>query len=385
MIARYLKGELTFSEQVELRNWLEEDPNNQRLLDELEDEETLSKDLYFFSTVDKTQAWENISKELHTASDRSKWSIWKYWKYAAAAVLLMVLSYVFVLNTYTKERSDISQEQVPEPKNDVLPGGDHATLTLADGSVLSLEDMTDGTVKQEGGIRISKRQGQVVYEMLNVEEKAPVTYNTIRTPVGGQYHVILPDGSKVWLNSESSLYFPTAFNGPKRVVKLTGEGYFEIEHDSNKPFLVSTLQTDIEVLGTHFNVMAYTNEGANRTTLLEGAVKVGSGANKRTLKPGQQAVGSGDIRVIDIDPDQAVAWKNGYFQFESESLESILRQLKRWYDIELEDEHAIPDTHFTAYISRNTSLSNVLRMLELSGELKFKIEGNKVSIQEKKH
>ncbi|WP_414617845.1 FecR domain-containing protein [Dyadobacter sp. 32] len=383
LISRYLKGDLSYEEHEQFRNWLEEDVTHKQLVDSLENEEVLANDLHFFSSVDKGAAWENLTRMINESPRQRPAPVGKYWKYLVAAMLIGMFSYVAFRYTYNDKRSKIAEVEIPIPKNDVLPGGDKATLTLADGSVLSLEDMTNGTVKEENGIKISKIDGQIVYEILGQKGSVEITYNTIHTPVGGQYHVVLPDGSKVWLNSESSLHFPTAFSGSERTVDLTGEGYFEIAKNSGMPFVVQAGETRVKVLGTHFNFMAYANEGASRTTLLEGSVKVSKGTSHRIIAPGEQAVIGDKIQVKYVDLDEAVAWKNGYFQFESENLKTILRQLKRWYGIEVENEQQIPDLHFTAVISRNTTLSQVLKMLEMSGELKFKIEGKKISIQER--
>jgi len=379
LISRYLKGELSHEEIGELQSWADAEENNQRLLDDLENLEVQTNDLYFFSTVNKDLAWENLRNSINESPKQHSVSIVKYWKYVAA-VFLVGFSFVVFYSTYEDKGLQLTKVERPVLIQDVLPGRNKATLTLADGSVLALEDMTNGTVNEENGIRISKKDGQIVYEILTEEGSGKISYNTIYTPTGGQYHVVLPDGSKVWLNSESSLRFPTAFLGSERTVDLMGEGYFEIAKNKNMPFVVQTPKTRVEVLGTHFNLMAYTNEGASRTTLLEGSVKVGNGVSNKIIVPGQQAIVGDRIQVKNVDPDEAIAWKNGYFQFESESLKSILRQLKRWYDVEVEDEQLIPDKHFTALISRNTSLSQVLQMLEMSGELKFKIEGKKISI-----
>lgn len=382
LISRYLTGDLTYDEHEQLREWLEEDVANQRLLESLTNEEALAGDLHFFSSVDKKAAWQNLTRAINESSLPRPVPFIKYWKYMAAAMVMGILSYVVFEYTYIQKRSKLTKVEVPVQKNDALPGGNKATLTLGDGSVVFLEDMTNGTVKEENGIRISKKDGQIVYEIVNQLKNGEIFYNTIHTPVGGQFQVVLPDGSKVWLNSESSLHFPTAFSGSQRTVDLTGEGYFEIAKNSKMPFVVQALKTRVEVLGTHFNLMAYGNEGPSKTTLLEGSVKVGNGIDSKKIMPGQQAVTGNKIQVIDTDPDGAIAWKNGYFQFESEDLKTIMRQLKRWYDVDLEDEQNVPDKHFTANISRNTTLSQVLKMLEMSGDLKFRIEGKKISIQE---
>lgn len=382
LISRYRRGVLTYNESEQLRKWIEDDVENQQLFESLSNEQAIAENMQFFSSVDKNKAWQNITSTINESSQQQPTTFGKYWRSIAAAMIIGILSYGIFEYTRSDELSKLVSIDVPLQTNDVLPGGNKATLTLADGSVVLLEDMINGTVKEENGIRISKEDGQIVYEIIDQQRKEEIFYNTIHTPIGGQYNVVLPDGSRVWLNSESTLHFPTAFSGSYRTVDLTGEGYFEIAKNTEMPFVVQASKTRVEVLGTHFNLMAYGNEGPTKTTLLEGSVKVGNGIDSKTIMPGQQAVTADRIQVINTDPDEAIAWKNGYFQFESENLQSIMRQLKRWYDVELEDEHNIPDKHFTAVISRNTTLSQVLKMLEMSGELKFKVEGKKISIQE---
>lgn len=381
LISRYLKGDLSYEEHEKLREWANADVKNQHLLDDLENEETQISDLRLLQSVDKEAAWENLTNAINESSESHSGSLASYWKYAAA-ILVVGFSYVLFQVAYKDKGLRLSMVEKPVMAKDILPGGDKATLTLADGSTMVLDDMTNGMVTEENGIRISKKDGQVVYEILHQENPKEAVYNTIRTPVGGQYHIVLPDGSNVWLNSESSLHFPTVFTGSERKVDLTGEGYFEITKNKSSPFVVEAPQTSVKVLGTHFNLMAYANEGAPETTLLEGSVQVGNGTNSKIIVPGQQAISGPNILVKNVDIEESIAWKNGYFQFESESLSSIMRQLKRWYGVEVENEQFIPEKHFTAVISRNTTLSQVLSMLEMSGELKFKIEGKRITIQE---
>ena len=385
LISKYLSGDLSPGEQEELRRWLDSDAANGKLLAELENDEQLDKDLSFLSGVNSKMAWENVGSRINNPVPERKLAVsLGYWKYAAAVLIFGLLSYAVFDAAYKPKGSMDVVAGKRAVSNDVLPGGDKATLILADGSIVTLEDMENGTVREENGIRVSKKDGQIVYELLKQQNNTAVTYNTITTPVGGQYSIVLPDGSKVWLNSASSLYFPTAFTGQNRDVQLTGEGYFEITKNEKMPFNVQAGKTNVKVLGTHFNLMAYTNEGVTKTTLLEGSVKVGNGSISKTIVPGEQALTGENVQVRAVDTDEAVAWKNGYFQFENEDLRTILRQLNRWYNVDVDNEQQIPDKHFTAVISRNTNLAQVLRMLEMSGELDFKIEGNKITIQENK-
>lgn len=383
LIFKYLNGKLSDEEHQALQNWLNEDIANQIMLNELQNKDKMEEGLQFFESVDHHAAWENINNQIdNQVVQHSFWSFTKYFKYAAAVLITGIFGYAFLHKK--NNTATIAKTQKPQVlKNDVLPGGNKATLTLGDGSVITLEDMENGSFKKENGVKISKKEGKLIYEILPMENENAITYNTINTPTGGQYEILLPDGSKVWLNSKSSLHFPTAFSGKERKVELTGEGYFEISKNKEMPFVVEAGKTHVEVLGTHFNVMAYDNEAVSKTTLLEGSVKVRNGENKKLLSPGQQAIVGTQIRVEAVDPDEAIAWKEGYFQFDNEDLTAIMRQLQRWYDVDVVNEKQIPDKHFTAMISRNNTLSKVLKMLELSGELKFEIEDKRITIREK--
>lgn len=384
LIFKHLDGTLSEEENTILQNWLQKDIENQILFAEFQNNKKTKKALNFFESIDTPAAWEKVNQAIEKpVVSRLAWAQHRFVKYAAALILASFFGYTFFNKPVKSRKALVTTKQVKVLKNDALPGGDKATLTLGDGSVVVLEEMKNGAVKKENGVKISKKDGQLVYEILPRTQDSEITYNTINTPTGGQYSIILPDGSKVWLNSTSSLHFPTVFSGNQRLVTLSGEGYFEISKNKDMPFVVQAGKTRVEVLGTHFNVMAYTNERVSKTTLLEGSVKVGNESGVKTLHPGQQAWVGAKINVTTADLDEAIAWKQGYFQFENEDLKTIMRHLTRWYAVEVTDQQNIPDKHFTAMISRNTPLSQVFKMLELSGELQFKIEEGKVTIREK--
>ena len=290
---------------------------------------------------------------------------------AAAAVLLLAIgagSYYWLF-----------KEQITQPRNnsmakakhhDLPPGRDAATLTLADGRTIVL-DSANGTISKQGGATVINLNGQVSYAKTG-DKNAPVqvVYNTITTARGNQYQLILADGSKVWLNSASSLRFPTAFTGDKREVELDGEGYFEVAKNAAKPFHVKTSTQDIEVLGTHFNVNAYKDEETIKTTLLEGKVKVLNDGKTAILEPGEQAVLKGNSPfTIDHSPDldQVMAWKNGWFEFDNTDIKTIMRQISRWYDVDVRYEVKPNNETYGGRISRNLNLSNILKMLETYG------------------
>jgi ferric-dicitrate binding protein FerR (iron transport regulator) len=247
-------------------------------------------------------------------------------------------------------------------------------LTLANGATIFLDSTENGAISNQGATKVIKTNGQLTYQAGGTDATA-VSYNTVATPRGGQYKIVLPDGTLVWLNAASSLRFPTAFNGSERIVTLNGEGYFEVahqqlQHGGRMPFKVQLNNGAVEVLGTHFNIMAYQNEATVRTTLLEGAVNVIHSSYTAKLVPGQQATWEtatqSRIQVTNTDTDEAIAWKEGYFQFNRAGLEDVMRQLQRWYNVEVRYEGGISKREFWGKIPRNARLSEALRILELS-------------------
>ncbi|MGI8637223.1 MAG: FecR family protein [Segetibacter sp.] len=266
-------------------------------------------------------------------------------------------------------------------KNDIPPGSDKAILQLADGSTIVLDDANDGALAQQGNSKVIKLNGKLNYNALPGSNE--VVYNSISTPRGGKFQIELPDGTQVWLNATSSLRFPTAFVEKNRRVEITGEAYFEVAKDKSKPFIVSVNGAEVEVLGTHFNVMAYKDEAVVKTTLLEGAIKFVKGTASNTLKPGQQAqvLNSGQVKVVDgVNLDEVVAWKNGLFNFQGEDIGTVIRLLARWYDVDVIYNERVDDL-FYAKIPRSTNLSAVLKLLELTGKVHFEIDGRKITVK----
>ncbi|WP_221392448.1 FecR family protein [Dyadobacter sp. NIV53] len=312
-------------------------------------------------------------------SETSTVNLWP--KIAAAAILIMAIGLYWWSGSGGKAR--IAQTKPEILVTDVMPGGNKAVLTLGDGSSIILDSAKNGNLASQGNTSITKSgTGELVYKASG-EASNTIVFNTVATPKGGQYHIVLPDGSRVWLNAASSLKFPTSFTGKDRRVEITGEVYFEVAHNARMPFIVKAYETEVEVLGTHFNMNAYPDEKRMKTTLLEGAVKVSKGNQSAVLSPGQQADilnMNNNIRVLNnVDTDKEMAWKNGYFQFEDENLESIMRQVSRWYDVEVNYEGNPGKEHFTGRLPRNANVSKVFKILSLSG-IKFRIEGKTIIV-----
>jgi len=299
----------------------------------------------------------------------------------AAAIIVIVMGMV-LYNTVNKPSTQ-SLATINKTNNDLLPGGNKAILKLADGSQILLDSTANGNIASQGNTKVIKLgNGQLAYQAATGREgQMAAAINTLSTPKGGQYQITLVDGTTVWLNSGSSISFPTAFAGNERVVELIGEGYFEVAKDAKKPFKVKVRGTEVAVLGTHFNIMAYNDESSIKTTLLEGAVKVAAGKSSAVLVPGQQSqVSNGNITVAqNADLEETMAWKNGMFVFKELDMESIMRQVARWYDIEVEYRGSV-NKHFNGTILRNVEASKVLKMLEITGEVHFQVQGKKVIV-----
>ncbi len=305
------------------------------------------------------------------------------WLSAAAAILLVVAIGYLKLD----KKPALAGRPQANPQT-ITPGGNKAFLILADGSRINLDAAGNGKVAQQAGISISKTaSGQLSYTVSGASNQGSTSaYNTIETPKGGQYLVKLPDGTQVWLNAASSLKFPLAFSAKERKVVLTGEGYFEVAKDKSKPFRVMSGNQMVEVLGTHFNINSYADEGNIKTTLVEGRVKVHSAAKTNTdliLVPGQQAINTGQLMSLNANPDieEIISWKEGSFQFNDSSLSSIMRQLSRWYDVDVEFVGQVPDYHFRGRISRDTPITQIFEILKTGG-LNFTIEGRRIIVRD---
>jgi len=296
----------------------------------------------------------------------------RYYKVASIAAVIAV---VFGLWLYKSEMV-INRNAEIVYQNDVLPGKNMATLTLSNGKTIQLSDAKDGVVIEASSLKYN--DGSVVD---SVGIKAS-TLLTTTTPRGGTYQIVLPDGSHVWMNADSKMIFPAKFSGQTREVSLDGEAYFEVAKDKAHPFIVKSRTQRIEVLGTHFNVNSYTDEKGIKTTLLEGSVKVSLPDGKEALlKPGEQALNTGEIRVEKVDAEEAVAWKNGNIMFRAQTLEAIMRELSRWYDVTVVYASDAPvNETFSAAVSRTRNISSVLERMQATGSVKFKIEGKKITV-----
>lgn len=320
---------------------------------------------------------DDIEKTIKSTSRR-----W-YLPAAAAAILLCISygAYIFSIKSSPQTLIGKQIEKTKEKQADIAPGGNRAVLTLASGKKIILDNAQAGLLANQSGAEISKTQdGELIYAAIDANtEVAEPEMNTISIPRGGKYQITLADGTKVWLNAASSLSFPSSFKGKERRVELTGEAYFEVAKNAAMPFMVMSDGQRIEVLGTHFNISAYPDESTVNTTLLEGSIRITETSKNQSLllKPGQQARVKNGISVATVDTKNAVAWKDGMISFESADLKSIMRQVSRWYDVSVQYSGDIPRRSFTGKISRDSNLSEILKVLERS-HINFKIEGRKI-------
>ncbi|RXF70119.1 FecR family protein [Arcticibacter tournemirensis] len=345
---------------------------------------TTQADSSIFTSETSDKILSNILNR-HKAGEGEAFKKRKYWgpaKLLAAAAVLIFLCFglYFSLPLFTVSEQSLAENEMP---NDADPGTSKATLTLSNGKTIVLNAAGKGVLIDDGNIKVNQSdEGQVVYEVVKDKAVPGTAVNTLVTPPGGQYQIVLPDGSRVWLNAASSLKFPNAFTGGARVVELSGEAYFEVAKNKGMPFKVRSKLGEVEVLGTHFNMMSYDDETSMKTTLLEGAVRVKNDRDARVLKPGEQAIlnQGGMVKVTDdVDPNGEIAWKNGLFQFNDSDIKLVMRQVARWYDLNVTYEGEIPSKRLTGKIPRDAKASQLLSMLEYSG-LKFRIQGKNIIV-----
>ncbi|MBN8856655.1 MAG: hypothetical protein BGO55_23595 [Sphingobacteriales bacterium 50-39] len=413
LLIKYSREELTLAEEKQLQEWKEANPGSfeklfsDQVFLELGEEDDSRKRIA--ATIRERIAQSSQEDTIKSSSRRRILIARTWWVAALVLIIGSVIGVVSIVGHKVNSGSAINSHG--KSQNDIFPGKNKAILTLAGGSIIVLDSVQNGTLVKEAGISIEKRSdGKLAYSSSH-EKPLAIQFNTLTIPRGGQYFLELSDGSKIWLNAASSLRYPVSFIGNERKVQLTGEAFFEIAKATDRqgtlPFIVDVLtSTDgksaakITVLGTHFNVNAYDDETAIRTTLLEGRVKISmqriAGGNSSeqgesvTLSPGQQAlvretnpasnVAQGIKVINDADTGEVVSWKNGVTSFVNEDIKSIMRKISRWYDVDVVYEGNIPERSFMGGIPRNSNLSEVLKVLELSN-IHFTVEGRRITVK----
>ena len=392
-LSRFFSNQCSPVEREEIIRWLL-DPSNDLLIrhwlrdhwESLSVNELVSVD----QEPDMEQLWGRIRsriKEDQLDSNKGnaspKFPRVYFRKIRVAAMMIGVLLSAYLMYTASSvdHKGLVSADSIIKPSNDIAPPTQaRASLKLADGSTVYLDDHVNGTLARQGSIDITRNEmGEIIYSSAAPDA---ITLNTLSLPKGSKpIRLVLEDGSLVWLNAASSITYPTAFVGPERKVSITGEAYFEVSENKDMPFFVEHKQLLIKVLGTHFNVNTYENEASNKVTLLSGLVDVGNGKIKRQLMPGQQASISKTQFFVNenVDTDEVLAWKNGQFYFGGSDIRSIMKQIERYYDVEVEYRDQIP-YQFVAKISRDVNVSAFLEKLELTNLIHFKIEGKKIIV-----
>jgi transmembrane sensor len=382
---KYLKGELNAEEIEELNQYLAASEDNRLFFEQLISTDNINNKLETVYAADENVIWKKIVASTPKLQKGRTIVMHPSLKYAVAVIFIAALGAYIYMNRHQKTDVAVVKPVAPT-QTDLLPGGNKATLTLADGKAIILDNAANGNLATQGETKIIKTaDGELAYAGQN--SVTDVYYNTISTPKGGQYQLTLSDGTKVWINAASALRFPTAFKGNERLVELIGEAYFEVAKNAQMPFIVKTKTgINVQVLGTHFNVMSYADEKETKATLIEGLVKVSNGVSVAMLRPGQQALSSTENTSAGIqvnkeaDIEEAIAWKNGIFQFNNADLYTIMRQIARWYDVSIRYEGQMPEKRFSGTISRNLKASELLSGIEFIG-VKFKIDGRQIVVQ----
>jgi transmembrane sensor len=368
---KWLSGTITKEEQSVLDKWYNQESQEIINWESDDADETNLRERLFAGIIKETQEEQAPSIKIFGKSQSRK---------VAAMIVFLLGCGLYFLLPHVKPHLIAKNNK---PKKVDKANVNKAVLTLADGSTVILDNANNGLVAREGSTQVHKaNNGELIYSAEGPAGQATpaLQFNSISTPAGGQYQVSLSDGSKVWLNALSTLKFPAVFNGKERVVELTGEAYFEVAKNKNMPFKVSLANsTSIEVLGTHFNIMAYADEKNINATLLEGSISVKKGDMKKMIIPGQEAKITDDIEVTNVDAEGSIAWKKGLFSFDRSDTQTIMRQIGRWYGVDVVYQGKAPANQITGYISRSAELPEVLKMLQISG-LKTTMNDKKITV-----
>lgn len=382
LVVKLINGELTASEQASLDEWISADPANSILLEKLLDRNLWENEVAQMNSFNTEKALEEVLQRLHTegkSDSRSGWFSRPLWKFvAAAAVILVVFAIVF-----KRYDSKGTAENLQVKSRDTTEQNDKVMLTLSDGSKVDIASLANGTLKQ-GQATVSNQDNGLTYKVDGVsqENSSSTAFNTLTVPMGKQYQITLPDGTEVWLNSKSSLTYPVAFNTSERLVELSGEGYFEVAHVAKQPFKVKSGNQVVKVLGTHFNIEAYPEDQRTVTTLVEGSVSVENENSSIKIKPGQRVINlpTAKLRSEPASVTDVLAWKNGLFSFNDDRIEDIMRKVARSYNMEVEYQGDVKDTRFWGVFPRDKGLSSLLKNLEQTNTIHFKVIGRRIIV-----
>jgi transmembrane sensor len=380
LLEAYISKQATIAEESELMDWVLESGEDSEL-----ENYVLGIWNQYKTTVDFSHVnWDKIySRVMQTPIVSMEPKVRKMrWSRLTAAVVIMVSLAVGTYLALTPRSQQAIATIQPKQNSLATPSYNKAILTLGDGTKIELDSTGKGTLAVQGSVQIIKKStGEIIYAGTAVGKPS---YNTLSVPIGSKpISLLLSDGSNVWINVGSSLTYPTAFTSKERKVQITGEAYFEVAKNTIMPFKVEVGKMEVKVLGTHFNITAYDDEPTIKTTLLEGSVRVTNENEDALLKPGQEAIldhQKQNFKIVEANIKEVIAWKNGLFEFNNAGIESIMRQISRWYGIEVDYQGGVVDKSFSGVMSRNTNLSQVLNMLQLTKEVHFKMKGAKVIV-----
>jgi transmembrane sensor len=375
LISLYLTGEISADDRALLDQWIHTNERNAGIFNRITNPASLADILLELQKIDTESALQKARLRIANEKRLSPQKIIRLWpRIAAAASILLVLS----TGGYFLSHK-LRTNQIANTVNEIKPGSNGAVLTLANGQKVILGNAKMGVIAQQNGADLNKAGDSLLVYRSTTADAAAISYNILETPRGKQYAVVLPDGTKVWLNAASTLKYPTAFTGKERLVELDGEGLFEVAHNPKQPFKVKTASQTVEDIGTRFNISSYNDDPSVKTTLLEGSVKVN---DHTVLKPGEQAVlaGNGKLFVHETDVEAAIAWKNGKFIFDQENIPSVMRKLSRWYNVEVSYNGSVSDKTFTSSISRFDNIQKILDKITFISGVHFKIEGRRIIV-----
>ena len=377
---KYLRNELSAEDRRDLDSWMEDPINKERFEERIKAENILEALTLMESAKQEVGEieWTPSAKVIPMGEREPMGS--RKWRWTAAAAVIALVIGGSVLWRVSRTSGTITVKQ-SQPVSSVLPpGGNKATLTLADGSTVRLDDAKKGRLAKQGNSDVVKAgDGQVEYR--KGEAGGAIGYNVISTPRGGQYQAVLPDGSRVWLDAGSSIRFPTAFTGETREVTLTGQGYFETAKDPVHPFVVTAGKVQVRVLGTSFNIMNYDDEQAIKASLITGSVAVTANGQRVVLKPEHQLSmdETGAVKIGKVDPGNVLAWKNGFLEFDGADIATVMRAVSRWWDVDVRYEAGSDKHSFTGQLSRDLDANDALKILTASG-YRFKTSGKTVTV-----
>ncbi|TCC99350.1 FecR family protein [Pedobacter hiemivivus] len=376
LVAGYLRGDLTKEQETKLKEWQQASNDHLNWFNDFCQQEKIDQQLKMYHATNKASVWNKTQDKILAAAKvrtKGRMGLWQRIAVAASILLCLSIGLHFYLTKYT---SFFLEQQAS--RSGITAGGNKAFLTLSDGKKIVLSETKNGVTID--ATKLAYSDGTEIQAISASGDTSH--YAKVSTPRGGTYEVVLPDGTRVWLNAASGLSFPTKFIGTSRKVELSGEAYFEVAKDKMHPFIVESKGQQVEVLGTHFNINAYQEEVNVKTTLLEGAVKITTSGGAKLLKPGQQSdLINGEISIREVNVENTVAWKNGEFSFKNEELGSIMRKIARWYNVEVVfNNKELSKKTLSGNISRFEQVSKVLRILEMTGDIKFKIQGKTVTV-----